>query len=105
MKTLTPKLDNLKTSVLAKAVLLRMPEVQGRIKVISEKLARTLSRKTSQKIHLKIDLEEGGAPAIHISSIGLISQEYGRHLSNGNGVVSKAMSEFQLGNFEVPYNE
>lgn len=105
MKTLTPKLGNLKTSVLAKAVLLRMPEVQGRIKVISEKIARTLRRKTSQKIHLKIDLKEGAVPAIHISSIGLISQEYGRHLNNEKGVVSEAMSEFHLGNFEVPYDE
>lgn len=105
MKTLTPKLDNPKISFLAKTVLLRMPEVQGRITVFSEKIAHTLSRKTLQKIHLKIDLEEGGAPAIHISSIGLISQEYGRHLSNGKGVVSEAMSEFQLGNFEVPYDE
>lgn len=83
-------------TVLKKALKLAQPEISKRVRDVSQKIQKLLSRKTLQKIHLKIDLNNVGSSAIELSSTGLIASEYGRQQTDGNGIVSQALSEVDL---------
>lgn len=100
------------TSVLKrnKAVLKRVstqarPKVSQRLTRTARKIQAAISRKTSEKIHLKIVFQGGYPSAIELSSNGLIALEYGREVANGNGMVGEVISGFSQGNGGAGHDE
>lgn len=85
------------TTVLKRVLKHARPEISERLKGVSQKIRNLLGQKTSQKIHLKIDLNDTGSSAIELSSKGLIASEYGRQYLNENGIVRQTLSEINLG--------
>lgn len=81
------------------------PQISARLKDLGNQIQTALGRKTSQKIHLKIDFRKDDAPAIEVSGAGLLALEYGRRQVNGEGVVSEVISELQSENREVSHDE